>query len=210
MSDPGLLSTTAVAALERTINTALRGDPVTAAALSQHAGRLLAVHSTLPRTSVFLLIVDDGVELYLRSEAAADVSVTGNPVDLAALLLDWKRQPSAIGGPVRIEGNRELLQSLRELARDLQLDWGAMLEPALGGELAQTLHQGAMRLGGWAREAFRRIGDQVGDYLGNESGLLALRREVYEFYQDVDELRGDVDRLEARVQRLKARSRPVR
>ena len=193
MSDPGLLSTTAVAALERAINTALRGDPVTAAALRQHAGRLLAVHSTLPRTSVFLLIVEDGVELYLRSE-------------VAALLLDWKRQPSAIGGPVRIEGNRELLQSLRELARDLQLDWGAMLEPALGGELAQTLHQGAMRLGGWAREAFRRLGDQVGDYLGNESGLLALRREVYEFYQDVDELRGDVDRLEARVQRLLSRS----
>ena len=47
----------------------------------------------------------------------------------------------------------------------------------------------------------------MGDYIGGESGLLALRRDVYEFYQDVDELRGDVDRLEARVQRLKGSPR---
>ncbi|ASK32977.1 hypothetical protein CEK62_20755 (plasmid) [Alcanivorax sp. N3-2A] len=206
MSEPGLISTTTVAAAERAINAALRADPASAARLAQHAGRLLAVHLTLPALSLYLLIVDDGVELYLRSDADADVTVHGNPVDLAAFLLNWRRQPNPIGGPVRIEGNRELLQELRTLAADLDLDWGALLEPFTGGELAQQIDLGARRLFGWAHQAFGRLNEQLGDYLGNEAGLLALRRDVYEFYQDVDELRGDVDRLDARIQRLKARS----
>lgn len=209
MSEPGLLSTTAVAGAERAINAALRADPASAARLGQHAGRLLAIHLTLPRTALYALVVEDGVELYLRSDAEPDVSVTGNPVDLAALLLNWRRQPGAIGGALRIEGNRELLQALREIAADLDLDWGALLEPLIGGELAQQLDLGARRLFGWAHQALSRLTDQMGDYLGSESGLLALRREVYEFYQDVDELRGDVDRLEARIQHLKNRSQPA-
>ena len=206
MREPGLLSTTATATAERAINAALRGDPASAARLNRHAGRLLAVRLTLPSTALYALIVEDGVELYLRSEAEPDVTVTGNPVDLAALVLDWRRQPGVIGGPVRVEGNRELLQDLRELTTDLRLDWGTLLEPLIGGELAQQVDLGARRLFGWARDTLNRLGDQVGDYLGSEAGLLALRRDLYEFYQDVDELRGDVDRLQARVQHLKNRS----
>lgn len=206
MRQPGLLSTTAVATAERAINAALRGDPATAARLNRHAGRLLAVRLTLPSAAFYALIVEDGVELYLRSDSEPDVAVTGNPVDLAALLLDWRRQPGVIGGPVRVEGNRELLQDLRDLAGDLRLDWGALLEPLIGGELAQQVDLGARRLFGWARATLDRLGDQLGDYLGSEAGLLALRRDLYEFYQDVDELRGDVDRLDARVQHLTQRS----
>jgi len=206
MRQPGLLSTTATATAERAINAALRGDPASAARLNRHAGRLLAVRLTLPATAFYALIVEDGVELYLRSEAQPDVTVTGNPVDLAALVMDWRRQPGVIGGAVRVEGNRELLQDLRELAANLRLDWGALLEPLIGGELAQQVDLGARRLFGWARATLDRLGEQVGDYLGSEAGLLALRRDLYEFYQDVDELRGDVDRLEARVQHLTQRS----
>ena len=208
MREPGLISTPAIASVERAINAALRSDPATAARLSRHAGRLLAVHLTLPPLRLYALIVEEGVELYLRSDAEPDVSVTGNPVDLAALLLDWRRQPNVIGGALRVEGNRELLQDVRDLAADLDLDWGALLEPVIGGEMAQQLDQGARRLFGWARQAFDRLGHQMGDYIGGESGLLALRRDVYEFYQDVDELRGDVDRLDARIQRLKGSPRP--
>lgn len=209
MTEPGLISTTALAGAERAVNAALRADPASAARLVPHAGRLVALHLSLPRTALYMLIVEDGVEFYLRSEARPDVTVTGNPADLAALLLNWRRQPGAIGAAVRIEGNRELLQELRDIAGGLSLDWGALLEPLIGGELAQQLDLGARRLFGWARQAMTRLGDQVGDYLGGEAGLLALRRDVHEFYRDVDELRGDADRLEVRVRHLQNRSKAV-
>ncbi|EKF76124.1 hypothetical protein A11A3_01480 [Alcanivorax hongdengensis A-11-3] len=206
---PGLISTTALATVERAINTALRSDPATAERLAVHAGRLVAIEVTLPPLAVFALIVEDGVELYHRSDAQADVSVSGNPVDLAAVLLDWRTRPGLIGGPVAINGNRELLQDLQELARELQIDWGALLEPITGSELAQQLDSGARRLFGWARQAASRLGEQLGDYMANESGLTPSRRDVYEFGQDVDELRMDVDRLEARIRQLRNRMTPT-
>lgn len=169
-----------------------------------HSGRLVAIEVTLPPIAVFALIVEDGVELYHRSDATADVSVRGNPMDLAAQLLDWNTRPGVIGGPVQITGNSDLLQELQDLARELHIDWGALLEPVTGSELAQQIDYGARQLFGWAKQAASRLVDQLGDYVGNESGLIPSRREVYEFGQDVDDIRMDVDRLDARIQRLRA------
>ena len=199
---PGLISTTALATVERAINTALRTDPATAAKVAVHSGRLVAIEITLPPIAVYALIVEDGVELYHRSDATADVSVKGNPMDLAAQLLDWQTRPGVIGGPVQITGNSDLLQELQELVRELHIDWGALLEPVTGSELAQQIDYGARQFFGWAKQAASRLVDQLGDYVGNESGLIPSRREVYEFGQDVDDLRMDVDRLDARIQRL--------
>jgi len=57
-----------------------------------------------------------------------------------------------------------------------------------------------------ARQAFDLFLDRAGDFLREESSLMALRRDVVEFNQDVDELRSDADRLAARVSRLKQHS----
>ena len=203
---PGLLSTTALATVERAINTALRSDPASADRLAVHAGRLIAIEVTLPPMAIYGLIVEDGVELYHRSDATPDVAVKGSPMDLASLLLNWKTRPGVIGGPVDITGNRDFLQELQQIANDLQIDWGAILEPVTGSELAQQLDYSARRLFGWAKQAATRLTEQLGDYVGNESGLIPSRRDVYEFGQDVDELRMDVDRLDARIQRLKTRA----
>ncbi len=207
---PGLISTTALATVERAINTALRTDPATAAKVAMHSGRLVAIEVTLPPMAVYALIVEDGIELYHRSDATADVAVKGSPMDLAVQLLDWNTRPGVIGGPVQITGNSELLQELQELAQGLHIDWGALLEPLTGSELAQQIDYGARQLFGWARQAAGRLVDQLGDYVGNESGLIPQRREVYEFGQDVDELRMDVDRLDARIQRLRAADNAAR
>lgn len=204
---PGLLSTTALATVERAINHALRSDPVTADQLIQHTGRLVTLETTLPPLAIYALIVEDGVELYHRSDATPDVSVKGSPVDLASVLLNWRTRPGLIGGPVDIAGNRELLQDLQELAQGLNIDWGALLEPLTGSELAQQLDFGARRLFGWARQAVSRFGEQLGDYVGNEAGLIPSRRAVYEFGQDVDELRLDVERLEVRIRHLRKEPR---
>jgi ubiquinone biosynthesis protein UbiJ len=205
---PHLLEATFVAGVERAINAALRADPATQQRLARHSGRLIAVHLTLPPLTTFVLVVEDGLELYHASDADPDVRLTGSPLDLAAQLFDWDKAPALIGGPVRIEGDRELLQDLVAIARELDMDWGALMEPVTGSELAQQIDYGARRVFGWARETFSRLGNQLGDYLRDESRLVALRRDVYEFNQDVDELRMDLDRLGARVARLKTRLEP--
>jgi len=199
-----LLKASLLATLEKSANRALASDPASLAALTEHSGRLLAFHLSLPPTDVFLLILEDGVELYHASEATPDVSVTAAPADLAALFFNWQKQPELIGGRVRIEGDRELLQQISAILRGLDIDWAALLAPHLGDNLAQQIDFGGRRLAAWLKDTGKLLGQQLSGYLKQESGLLALRHDVYEFCQDVDELRFDVDRLDARIRRLQA------
>lgn len=203
---PNLFEATALATLERAINNALASDPLTLAQLREHSGRLLAVELTLPPLAIFALIVEDGIELYHGSEAPPDVSVRGGPIDLAAQLFDWKTAEGVVGGPVTVTGDRQLLQALTALLKQLDLNWSTLLQPLLGSELASQIEFGARRAFDIAREAFGLLLDRAGQYLREESSLMALRRDVVEFHQDVDELRFDVDRLAARIARLKQRS----
>ncbi|PKM22661.1 MAG: hypothetical protein CVV10_03225 [Gammaproteobacteria bacterium HGW-Gammaproteobacteria-14] len=200
---PNLFEATALATLERAINTALRADPLSMDQLREHSGRLLAMHLSFPPLSVYVLLVEDGVELYHGSEAEADVSVQGGAVDLAAQLLNWQTAEGVIGGPVKIQGDRELLQSLITIGRQLDLNWSALMEPLLGSELAQQIEYGAKRVFSMARHALDLFVARAGDFLREESSLMALRREVAEFNQDVDEVRADTDRLSARIRNLK-------
>jgi len=203
---PNLFEATALATLERAINTALAADPLTMELLREHSGRLAAVHLTFPPLSIYALIVEDGIELYHGSEAEADVTVRGGPIDLAAQLFNWKTADSVVAGPVKISGDRELLQKLTAIVKQLDLNWSALVEPLLGSELAQQIEYGAKRVFSMARQAFDLFLNRAGDFLREESSLMALRRDVSEFVQDVDELRFDTDRLAARIARLKQNS----
>lgn len=203
---PGLVETALLASVEKALNAGLRHDPASAQRLAELAGSVVAVHMPLPPVHAYLLVVADGVELYHHSDSEADVSVHGGPLDIAAQLLGWKTAPGVIGGPVRIEGDRELLQRISAIIRDLDIDWGGLLAPVLGDELAAQLDHTARGLFSWARQALKTVGNQFGDYLQYESSLTPSRRELREFCHDVDELRMDTDRLDARIQRLQHRT----
>ena len=203
---PSFFEAAALAALERAINTALRSDPATARELADHSGRLISIQFTLPPLTMFVLIVEDGVELYHKSDAEADVSLRGSAVDLLAQLFEWRAAPSIIGGPVSVSGDQALLQQLTTLAKRLDVDWGAVVVPVIGSDIAQHIDVGARRLFDWARSTVGRLGGQLSEYLREESSLLALRRDVYEFNQDVDDLRMDTDRLAARIAHLQQKS----
>tara|TARA_R110002073_G_scaffold11861_1_gene53327 strand:+ start:112265 stop:112915 length:651 start_codon:yes stop_codon:yes gene_type:complete len=203
---PSFIEAAALATLERAVNSALRSDPSTARALNTHSGRLISIQLTLPPIQIFILIVEDGIEFYHQSDAEADVDLKGGAIDLLAQLLEWRGAPSVIGGPVTVRGDRELLQDIIAIAKQIDIDWGALAEPLLGSEFAQQIDYSARRLFGWARNAATRLSGQLSEYLREESSLLASRREVFEFNQDVDELRADTDRLAARIALMKRQS----
>src|SRR5699024_1340859 len=109
---PNIIEASLLAALERAINTALRHDAATQHQLAQYSGRLLQFELSFPARALFVLIVEDGVELYHSSETTADVTVSGSPVDIAAQLLGWQRAEQLIGGPLRIRATKPYFKTL--------------------------------------------------------------------------------------------------
>lgn len=201
-SEPNIIEATFLATVERAVNTALRHDPATLNKLANYSGRLLHFKLNFPPRELYVLIVEDGVEIYHSSEAVADVSVNGSPLDMAGQLLGWQKAEQLIGGSLKIQGDQELLQQVSAIARQLDIDWGGLFSPILGSELAQQIDYNGRRMFGWLRQTGQRLLNQGSDYLRHESQLLPSKRALTGFACDVEEIEMATERLEARIAKL--------
>jgi ubiquinone biosynthesis protein UbiJ len=67
------------------------------------------------------------------------------------------------------------------------------------------LSQFASQAAEWARRARRTAGENIAEYLQEESRDLVNKPELDEFLQGVDTLRETADRVDARIARLEQR-----
>jgi ubiquinone biosynthesis protein UbiJ len=84
-------------------------------------------------------------------------------------------------------------------------DFEDELSRLVGDLPARRLSQFARRAAGWMRRTHRTVGDNIAEYLQEESRDLVNRYELDEFLRGVDNLRETADRVEARLSRLEHR-----
>jgi len=150
----------------------------------------------------------DGERLHLTTgqPAIPDASISGTPLALLGLVA--KSPESQVrSGVVRIEGDAEAAQTFQNLLKAAHPDLEEELSRFVGDGAAYrlgSLARGALRTG---QRAIATFGQNVSEYLQEESRDVPARLEVDEFTRDVDRLRDDVERAEARLALLERRSR---
>jgi len=221
--NPGLLSL-AQAALDR----ALRLDPEAGAILAPLTGKRIAVQidGALPATWTVefshgrILLAqwadqagsDDAPSAQSASESArvpcdADAGVRGSLSALAMLVRGGDDLPSS--AQVSVHGDIELLQRARIAVARLRPDFDEPLARLLGDELAFPLSRAVRQLASVARRTARELGDDVREFVAQESELLAARDDVRDFGDEVDRLRDALERLDKRVSRVAGRLDPT-
>ena len=140
----------------------------------------------------------------VEGAGAADAELSGTPLALLSLA-GANGERSLRAGSVRISGDAEVAQKLRELLRHVQPDAEEELSRVIGDVAAHQVAGFARGLFDWGRRASDTMSTSVAEYLQEEGRDVPTRTELDEFLRDVDTLRNDVDRLEARLQRLLAR-----
>jgi len=108
-------------------------------------------------------------------------------------------------GPAQLRGDAEIADSYRQLIAVARPDLEEELSRIVGDLPARHLSQFAKRTVAWARKARRTAGENVAEYLQEESRDLVNKTELEEFLQGVDAARETVDRVEARLTRLEQR-----
>ncbi|MEX1031747.1 MAG: hypothetical protein WDZ30_00160 [Cellvibrionaceae bacterium] len=207
MLDP-TLHTALCAALESAINAALRYDPGSRQALGKLDGQVLAVETTQPSATFYLIPRLDspeteslGVQSYWEGEVSARLK--GSPPALASLLKSEGLNLAEAG--VEVFGNTGLLIEWQRIARNLDIDWEEAISQILGDVVG---HEAATRLRGFSawldgrKATFERL---LGEYLSEELKATPARAELEKYYRDVDQLRLATDRLVARIDALAAR-----
>jgi ubiquinone biosynthesis protein UbiJ len=104
-----------------------------------------------------------------------------------------------------VRGDAEIANSYRQLFSVARPDMEEELSRIVGDFPARRLSQLAIQTAAWARKARRTAGENIAEYLQEESRDLVNKPELEEFLQGVDAVREAADRVEARLARLEQR-----
>ncbi|MDE1922698.1 MAG: SCP2 sterol-binding domain-containing protein [Gammaproteobacteria bacterium] len=150
--------------------------------------------------------VCSGGRLTLASAADgdADAVISGPPGALLRMLTAEQARPLGRGS-LQVRGDAEVAASYRELLRLSRPDLEEEAARIVGDAAAHRLGAFGRRALSWMRHAGRTFGQNVAEYLQEESRDVAGRMEVEEFVRGVDDLREAVDRAQARLERAERR-----
>ena len=136
-----------------------------------------------------------------EEDSGPDATIVGS---LPALLQLARIGASGAAG-TQIRGDAEIANLYRELFILARPDPEEELSRWIGDLPARHLSEWARRALHMARHARRMAGENIAEYLQEESRALVNKTELGEFLRGVDELRETADRIEARLGHLERR-----
>jgi ubiquinone biosynthesis accessory factor UbiJ len=185
----------ALASAERIINLALRYDPATRLGLAALRGKVIAINTTQPKLTLYVIPGIDQLRLASHYEGTIDLSISGSLVSLVNLSLSSREADTfnLKNAAVAVNGDLGLLADLYGLLKNLDIDWEEILCELM--EIIRTQTH-------WTQNRKATVRRLFSEFLTEEIKVLPSKPELENFYHEVDELRLAVDRAAARIERL--------
>jgi ubiquinone biosynthesis protein UbiJ len=168
---------------------------------SELDGATVAIRARETNINTFFTFGDDAVTLGTKYVDEPDVVITASLVTLTKML-GGGAEAAIRNGDVDLTGDAATAQRFQKLLEFAKPDIEEEMSRVIGDVAAHRLGQFARGIGDWARETRSTMGDNVREYLQEESRDLPTRYEVDRFSQRVGTLRDDVERIAARLNRL--------
>ena len=190
-------------ALEKALNRCLNLDPFIGGHLQGLHGKTIEVALADSELSLLVVFLSDGVRIEpAASETNPDARLGGSIPAFITMVADIREAKPVFGSAISISGDVEVVQKLKSLLSELEMDWEEQLARWVGDSAAHGLGLVFKSLHAWARDTSRVFWLDVGEYLAEETRLLPHADEVTAYLEEVDEVRDDVERLSVRVARL--------
>jgi len=164
-------------------------------------GTIVAVRVRNTALATWFVVHDDGLELTTEMDTEPDVLISGSLITLARMA--GESGASAIrAGELELAGDPILADQFQQLLNYAKPDIEEELSGVVGDIAAHRIGEFARGVSKWTREASATMGENIREYLQEESRDVPSRYEVDRFASEVDALRDDVARFEARLDRL--------
>jgi ubiquinone biosynthesis protein UbiJ len=197
-----------LAAAETLLNRGI-GQSIQAAAAARRLSRTSLQIEVAGVGRIRAAVAGGRLALTSGGELDADAIISGSAPALFELFNGRLDRAAAARGdrgqPVRISGDAEIAARYRDLLALARPDWEEELSRLVGDLPARRLSNAARAAFSWARGVGRTAGQNLAEYLQEESRDLVSQPELEEFVADVDRLRETADRVEARLARAEQR-----
>jgi ubiquinone biosynthesis accessory factor UbiJ len=194
--------------IQAMIDRHVAGSPRARQLLAQLDGHRMQIVARFTPWQVTLHAGDGRLLVSRDAPQQADVTLTGTPLALFALL---REEPAEVirRGDVAIAGAADLATGFQELLQLLRPDLEAGLARVVGDIPAHGAGSLLRKALDYGRSTLRTQALNAGEYLAHEKRVLVPRAEAEQYLQQVDALREHTDRLAARVRALEA-AEPLR
>ena len=167
------------------------------------SGSTVAIRVRNTALTAWFIVHDESLELTMESDREPDLLISGSILTLASMAGQSGVQ-SVRAGALELTGDPVLADDFQRLLTYARPDIEEELSGFVGDMAAHRIGEIARGVSDWGREARTTMGENIREYLQEESRDLPSRYEVDRFAANVSALRDDVDRLEARIKRLGA------
>lgn len=171
--------------------------------LKPFAGRRVCVRIA-PLPDLHLAVAPSGLLESASRDAAPDLTVTLKPGALPGLLARDDR----LMREAEISGDTDFAAALQFVFRNLRWDVEEDLSRVMGDAAAHRVAGAGRAFVAWQRDAAQRLGENVAEYLKEESQQLPRPGDVADFGRAVADARDAVERLDKRIARLEAKRKP--
>ncbi len=204
LNDPSIHTALGIA-IEKCLNTALKYDPGTRHKLSALAGKIIKLNCQSPDITLIFIIEKDNLRVHTVDEdIEADIEISGQSKDFLSLIGKDPHSLSDIN--IDISGKVNLLNQIKEILGDLDIDWEEPLTEWLGIVPGHAVAENIRKVFAWGERQKQEFEARLPEYLTEELRAVPSQPELAKFYEDVDSVVSSVQRLEARIERLKRQS----
>ncbi|HEY7774527.1 MAG TPA: SCP2 sterol-binding domain-containing protein [Marinagarivorans sp.] len=201
MNEHPTTATALCRALELAINKALQYDPATQQRLAAQAGRSVCLQLTEPSITLTLRFEHAHVAVSPVAGDAPDCTLSGKSRGVLQLLSGPKT--SLAGSELTLTGQTGFLMELLDIAKQLDIDWEAIICQYFGDIAGHSIAQLLRAQGEQWQRLQSRAPHFLQSFLTEELQAIPSRPELAAFNDDIDDLRDDVERLEARINHIK-------
>lgn len=199
-----LLQSAMLLPLELAVNQVLALDAASKSRLNALEGQTLAIQLKQPTVTMYVQVYGNKLHLSPRCETEPTTTLTGSVASLARLLLRGEPITNLAAHGVELRGDLRFAQQLQALLLDLHIDWEFHLSRFIGDVPTQAMADGVHAATAYARQTASRVGDDIRDFLLEESRVLPSQTELDAFYDAITALVLRVDRAAARIALLES------
>lgn len=193
--------------LQKAIQHALSLDESMPTKMQALDGKTLEIIISPLQVNFFITFLAGNLCLLPSYEGDPDTVIHSSPLGLIRLsLLPASKVRSLFNDKIKLSGDVELGQKVKELFDDIDIDWEGHLARFTGDVVAYQVGSFVRQGLSFRRQVKESLRTNITEYLQEESRLFPPREEVADFFNDIDALTLQVERLTAHVDSLASSS----
>lgn len=186
-------------ALERIVNRALQCDPDTTEKITPLNNQTIEIHCIDWKIKFYIICHNGELQFEKKYSDLPNTTVTGTLNNFLHIFIKGADTKTVFQYPIDITGNTHTIEVLRDVFKNIDIDFEEKLSHFIGDTLAHKICFHASETKNILENTTQKLTEQVKDYLHFEGKNLPTQKQAEQLYTDIATLRDDVARAEARI-----------